>query len=133
MNKQFIFVVAIAIGGAVPANGQGLKEKLLANLGSAIFLQGHCPTGEVDAPNVAELLSFLKITNADIEPGGRYWPIIERAITDGQKYAPGLNQETACRAAKLWFGPDGTIGKGLMVPKTFRANRPAHQAGLRPA
>jgi hypothetical protein len=98
-------------------NAQGLKEKLLANLGSAIFLQERCPTWKVDAPNVAEMLSFLKITNADIEPGCRYWPIIENKILEGQKYAPNLNAETACQAAKQWFGPDGTIGKGLMVPK----------------
>jgi hypothetical protein len=121
--KLCLIAIAVALSGAVHA--EGLKERLLANMGSAIFLQGRCPTWEIDPPSVAEMLNFLKITNKDIEPGGRYWAIIENKILEGQKYAPNLNAEAACRAAKLWFGPDGTwlvdsqaVGVTARRPKT---------------
>jgi hypothetical protein len=38
-------------------------------------------------------------------------------ITGGVSVLATGVQETACRAATLWFGPDGRIGKGLMVPQ----------------
>ena len=107
------FAVLATLAGGAAAKDKLPPEAILIftdNYAIALGLEAACPTWRVDRAKAAIALAVSGLPDDAYEAPG---PLHDRFIASAAK-VKSLDQDMACDAAEMLFGPDGTGVRGFM-------------------
>ncbi|WP_137155704.1 hypothetical protein [Rhizobium sp. FKL33] len=90
------------------------KMNAMLHIVMALADQAHCPSLEVNTKLLAETQVFYHI---NILQNPLDVAFITKIGARSNERVAAMTQEAACAEGRLWFGPDGTRIKGLLIER----------------